>query len=231
MSTQRQLSDSELKSIKSEMEELNFKVQSNKVSGGEALKEAYAKRDLLRETLDRNSVSDERKETWRVINDLVKVFSDISYEEERAAGPKFKAGDFLDASTMARVTEVKRLIRSMSLNGKKSLTREEERYAEKGEKQVTDERHARIRLAMLNDYGKLIDKDHPVLKELWQMYNDKTISNYMKYAQSVERNQIRDAELVKKIKQNMTKYSDKNFVQAVLNLLEPKFPESQGSEE
>lgn len=224
----RQLTDSDLNAISSKMEALNLKVQNKEISPEEALKQAYAERDLLRETLDRTNVSDLRKDTWQVVQDSISVFSNEKYEMERAMGAKFKANDALDISAQKRVNDAKAVIRKMTLNGKKTLTKEEAHFStDRNEREVNDEKHARIVLAMLNNYGKYIDKEHPKLKELWQMYNDKTISNYMEYAKSAYRTPNRDRMLAQKVKDNKANYSDAAQVQVLLTLLEPVLPETK----
>jgi hypothetical protein len=219
--SQRQLTDSELTAIQTKMEDLNLKIQKQEVTPDEALKQAYAERDLLRETLDRSNVTDLRRETWTVVQDSISVFSNAKYEAERSAGPKFKADTALDIGATKRCNDAEKVIRAITLNGKKTLTKEELLFSrDRNEKIVSDEKHGRIILAMLNNYGKYIDKDHPRLKKLWQMYNDKTISNYMEYAKSMYRNPNRDKQLIEKIKANQGNYSDSQMVVAVMTLLQ-----------
>ena len=212
---------------------MNLKIQNKETSPEEALNKAYAQRDLLRETLDRNDVSDLRKETWAKVQESIEVFKNEKFELDRTAGPKFKAGDHLDISATKRVNDAKKVIRQMTLNGKVALTKDEQFFnkdSDRNQKEVSQEKHARIVLAMLNNYGKYIEKDHPKLKELWQMYNDKTIVNYMEYAKSAFRNSTRDKQLADKVKINIENYSDKNLVQALLTLLEPAIPETKPEE-
>jgi hypothetical protein len=232
----QQLTDSQLTAIQAKMEDLNLKIGSKEVTPDEALKQAYAQRDLLRETFVQGEVSELRRSTWTVVQDSIEVFRTAKNEFDRAAGPEFPAEKNLNIGATKRVNDVLKMIRQMTLNGQVNLTREEAYFAGKkrnGETykegdRVSVEVQARAHLSMLNNFGKYIDKDHPKLKDAWQKYNDKTIANYMEYAKDLtKRSQVRDEGFISKIKQNMDKYSDKNFAQAVLNLLEPKMPPSE----
>lgn len=222
----RRLTDAELNSIENKMQKLHQKVEDNKISIEEALEQAYAEKDLLKVTLDPNDISKLRQNTWQTVQDCISNFQNKRFEIERQAGPKFKATDALDISATKRVNDVKILIKKITLNGKMTLNKEEQFFSkDRKETVVSEEKYARIRLAMLNNYGKYIEKGHPKLDELWQMYNDKTISNYMEYARSMYRNEKRDSQIAEKIRQNLDNYSDKVLAQSVLNLLEPSIPE------
>lgn len=232
--SQRQLTDSELMAMQQEMNDLLSKTRKQQVTPEEAFKIATSKRDLMRVTFDGNA-SDLRQDTWKTVGDAENIFRNMVFEAEKAAGPQFKATDDLDLGAESRVVNTKKVIRKMTLNGKVRLSEAEMLFNRddnsRDNRTVSEEKYARILIAMLNNYGKYIDKDHQVMKDLWQMYNDKTISNYMEYAKGAIRNKNRDLGIAKKIRENLDSYSDKNQALAVLNLLEPIIPQQEKKEE
>jgi hypothetical protein len=230
----RQLTDSELMAMQQEMQALLSKTRKKEVTPEEAHRAATTHKDLMVKTFEGNA-SDLRQDTWNIVKDAETVFRNMVFEAERAAGPQFKATDELDLSAERRVIDAKKAIRRMTLNGKVDLT-DAEMLFNKDENRgrnsytVSEEKYSRILISMLNNYGKYIDKDHPIMKELWQMYNDKTVHNYMEYAKNATRNKNRDVGIADKIRSNLASYSDKNFALAVLNLLEPVVPQSKPEE-
>lgn len=208
--TAKQLTDSELNAIQQEIETLNIRQQKGSVTAKEALDVAYAKRNELKETLDRTvEASPLRKATWKMVNDFIQVEKNVLFEEERSIPVKFPADADLDIEARKAVSDVSRMISKM-------------------ENTPESEGAVRDALAKLNNYGKYIDTEHKVLKDLRQKYMDKTAANYMEYAKGAFRNVRRDAELSAKIKKNFDdgKYSDAAFVQAILTLLEPRIPQA-----
>lgn len=225
--SQRQLTDSELMAMQQEMQNLLSKTRKKELTPEEAHRIAFNQKDLMVKTFDGNA-SDLRQDTWNTIKDAETVFRDMVFQAERAAGPQFKANDELDLSAERRVIDTKKAIRKMTLNGKVKLSDAEMLFNRDGSNRdnriVSEEKYARILISMLNNYGKYIDKDHPAMQELWQMYNDKTVQNYMDYAKNATRNRNRDLGIAKKIRDNLGSYSDRNLALSVLNFLEPIVP-------
>lgn len=237
MSTARQLSDSELNKIKSEMEELNEKVQTEEISYAEGHEVLSNIVKNLSETYDASNVSELRVKVWIEAREKLTMFGKNKRFEEREAGYKFPAGTILASDDLKRVTEVKEVILRTKMDGFINLSDEEVRYANTGvdrSKQVTrvpQERYARLRIGMLGNFGTGIAPDHKEIQNLWKMYNKKIVANYLAYAKSMKRTDKRDSDIREKLKGLFNKDPSIPQIQAALNLLEPKFPESKGSEE
>lgn len=221
------LTDSELNELRALNESISDRQQRGEMTAEEALVEAKAVQTKLSETFDRSiQTSPLRLKVWNENKNLIQILEAEKFDQDRLRGPKFPAGSILDIETRTKVQETRRVVNSLTLNGKKNPNREELRYFEgkaREDGSVSDEQYALIRIAMLSDYGKLIDEDHTEMKKLRQAYHDRCLSNYEEYAKSQYRNTNRDQGIAKKITDNIKlgKYSNEALAQAVVNMLQP----------
>lgn len=235
--SQKHLTVSELNDIKTQIDSINAQQQTGEMSLEDALDQARAARKLMVDTLDRTLEEQDptRVKVWKEVNGLVSTLESEKFEEDRARGAKFGPDAVLDIEARTKIQEVKRLINSMTFNGRKKITREEARYLPDNveiddQGRVSDEEYCNARRAMLNDYGKYIDKDHKELVALRQRYHDKTLDNYGDFANdpSQQSKTKRRAALLKKVENGIKekKYTDLGKAQAIANRLQPSMPES-----
>ena len=234
MSAQKKLTDSDLNDILSKVNDVNRKQQTGELSLEDALNEARAARKLMADTLDRSleKQPEFRVKVWNEVKGLVSALEAEKFEEDRLRGAKFGPDAILDIEARTKIQDVKRIINSMTINGRKKLTKEEERYFEgqtRDDGTVSDEQHALVRLTMLNDYGKYIDTDHPEMAKLRQRYHDRTLDNYEGYAKSQFRKTNRDKALFEKVADGIknNRYSNPEKARAVANALQPIMPDSE----
>jgi hypothetical protein len=224
--TALRLTQEELNNIHSRMNEINEKQQKGEMSLEDALNEAIAARKLMADTLDRTlgQQTEFRVKTWNEVRGLISALEAERFEENLSSGPKFKADDILDIEARAKIQEVRRLINTQTLNGRKPVTREEQRYFEgeaAADGTVLDEQYSLIRMRLLNDYGKYIQTNHPEMVKLRKLYHDRNLSNYEGYARSQYRKTNRDKALYNKVIDGIKNryYTDNDRAQAVANLL------------
>jgi hypothetical protein len=221
------LSDSELNELRGRNESVSDRQQKGEITIEQALTEAKEVQLRMSETFDRNiPTSPLRLKVWNENKNLIQILEAEKFDEDRLRGAKFPAGSILDIEARTKIQETRRVVNSMTLNGRKTPTKEELRYFEgetRTDGSVSDEQYSLIRISMLSDYGKYIDEDHSEMKKLRQAYHDRCLNNYEDYAKSQYRNATRDAGLGKKISENIKlgKYSNEALAQAVVNMLQP----------
>lgn len=240
MTARQQLTEQDLNDILNEVNRINAAEQRGEMDLAQALEEAKNARKIMVDTFDRSidykTEDPFRVKVWEKANGLVNSLTKAKNQEDIAKGPRVPADGILEVEDRNAIDAVRSLISGMRLNGKKEPSQYELRWlderVEVRDGKITDEEYVSLRRSMLNDYGKGIDTKHPKMLELGQLYHNKTLSNYEKFAQeqmmteASEKRPKRTVAFIKKIRAGIKgkKYSDPAKAATVVNLLIQALP-------
>jgi hypothetical protein len=243
MTAAHKLTEEEITSIDSEIEKVNLKLERQEIDREAALAYAKAQMENFKVGYIAHEASDLRKSVHKKVAEFIRQIANEEFQERRDAGLKFDADSLLDITAKAAVRNVSMLIAKMTMDGQNPVKpadvkylpkREKERYEGYDDKKrfrTSDENIVQMELTKLNDYGTYISTEHAALKELRQKYDKKTFENYSEFAKTQNRNPARDAGILSKMKSAFEagRYShlDAAQVQAVMNILEHKIPQSE----